>query len=134
MRISVSIFGPKAFSIVSAISPDRSALPFKRLDRAGRETHRTLAAAVTDRPSGSMISLLINSPGCGGLNADMISFTLDLGTILKIHITDVAFGNVDPESHSPVSDNVKAPCAFPATSQQVRFPHRYRAKFARLSH
>ena len=37
IRISMSIFGPNAFSILKAISPDKSALPFKRLDSAGRE-------------------------------------------------------------------------------------------------
>ena len=37
MRMRVSILTPKAFSIRSAISPDRSALPLSRLDRAGRE-------------------------------------------------------------------------------------------------
>jgi hypothetical protein len=64
----------------------------------------------------------------------MISFSLDLGIILKIHITDFAFGNVDPESHSPVSDNVKAPCAFPATGEQVGLPHSYVSEFTCLLH
>jgi hypothetical protein len=36
--MSVSIFTPKAFSIRSAMSPDRSALPLSELDGAGRET------------------------------------------------------------------------------------------------
>jgi hypothetical protein len=37
-RMSVSIFTPKAFSRRSAISPERSALPLSRLDKASRET------------------------------------------------------------------------------------------------
>jgi hypothetical protein len=36
------------------------------LDRAGRETLSAAAAAVTERPAGSMISVRIKSPGCGG--------------------------------------------------------------------
>ena len=40
IRISVSIFTPKAFSMRSAISPERSALPLSRLDRVGRETRK----------------------------------------------------------------------------------------------
>src|ERR1700686_761035 len=110
MRISVSILGPKAFSILRAISPDKSAFPFNRLDSAGRETRRTFAAAVTDRPSGSMISVRINSPGCGGLNIGIRWFSLDSVIVLKIHVTDFAFGIVDPKRHSPVSRNVQAPC------------------------
>jgi hypothetical protein len=38
IRMSVSIFTPKAFSMHSAISPERSALLFSKLDRAGRDT------------------------------------------------------------------------------------------------
>ena len=68
----VSIFTPKAFSMRSAISPDRSALAFNKLDRAGRDTCNTAAAAVTDRPAGSMISVRIKSPGCGGFFMGMV--------------------------------------------------------------
>jgi hypothetical protein len=50
--MSVSIFIPKAFSMRSAMSPERAALPFSRLDRAGRETRSAIAAAVTVRPAG----------------------------------------------------------------------------------
>ena len=38
MRISVSIFTPNAFSMRSAISPERSARPLGKLDSAGRDT------------------------------------------------------------------------------------------------
>src|SRR6266404_6024708 len=64
--MSVSIFTPKAFSMRSAMSPDRSALPLRRLDRAGRETRSAAAAAVTDKPAGWMISVRMKSPGWGG--------------------------------------------------------------------
>lgn len=46
--------------------PDSSALPFSKLDSAGRETLSAAAAAVTDKPAGSMISVRMKSPGCGG--------------------------------------------------------------------
>jgi len=65
-RMSMSIFTPKALSIRSAISPDRSALPFSKLERAGRDTRNALAASVTVNPAGSTISVRMKSPGCGG--------------------------------------------------------------------
>src|SRR5579864_3258446 len=113
------------------MSPDKSALPCKRLDSAGRETRRTLAAAVTDRPSGSMISVRMNSPGCGGLNIGIASLSLVLVIIFKIHVTDPAIGIVDPESHPPVPRNMETPGPFPAAGQEVRPPNWYIAKFIR---
>ena len=38
MSHNLPIFTPEAFSMRSAISPDRPALPFSRLERAGRDT------------------------------------------------------------------------------------------------
>jgi hypothetical protein len=46
--------------------PERAALPFSRLDNAGRETLSAAAAAVTDRPEGWMISVRMKWPGWGG--------------------------------------------------------------------
>lgn len=46
-----------------AISPERSALPLSRLDRAGPETWMAVAAAVTDRLAGSVISVRMKWPG-----------------------------------------------------------------------
>jgi hypothetical protein len=66
MRISVSILTPNAFSMRSAMSPERSALPFSRLDKAGRDTFSAAAAAVTDNPAGRIISVRMKSPGWGG--------------------------------------------------------------------
>ena len=62
----VSIFTPNAFSMRSAMSPERSAFPLSRLDRAGRETRNAAAAAVTDRPAGLIISVRMKSQGWGG--------------------------------------------------------------------
>jgi hypothetical protein len=130
----VSIFGPKAFSILRAISPERSAFPFKRLERAGRETRKTFAAAVTDKPSGSMISVRINSPGCGGLNIGMASISLGSVIILEVHVADFALGALNPEGHSPIPCNVEAPRPLSLTLQYVRFPDRDQLKFARFPH
>src|SRR5260370_6482172 len=46
---------------------ESAALAFKRLDKAGREIRKAAAAAVTERPAGSMISVRMKSPGCGGV-------------------------------------------------------------------
>src|ERR1035437_10309172 len=121
MRMSVSILTPKAFSKRSAISPDRSALPLSRLDRAGRETWSTLAAAVTDRPCGSMISVRMKSPGWGGFNIRMAAVSLSfLMVILKIHVAYLALGGVYTKGQPPVARDVQAPCAFAIAGQQVR--------------
>ena len=36
IRMSVSIFTPKALSLRSAMSPDRPAMPLRKMERAGR--------------------------------------------------------------------------------------------------
>src|SRR5215831_19103555 len=59
-------FHPEGFLDAQRISPERSALPFSKLDNAGRETRSAAAAAVTERPAGWIISVRIKSPGCGG--------------------------------------------------------------------
>src|SRR5258706_7849330 len=102
MRMRVSILTPKAFSIRSAISPERLALPFNRLDRVGRETCRTRAAAVTERPRGSMISVRMKSPGWGGLSV-RIGRDPPLMIVLKIQVADLSFFNIDPKSETPVA-------------------------------
>jgi hypothetical protein len=61
--IKVSISGPNAFSIRIAISAESDARSFSRADRAGRVTPNAFAAAVTERPRGSKITDLTNTPG-----------------------------------------------------------------------
>ncbi len=68
MRISVSILTSNAFSIRSAIIPDRSDRPFRNVESAGRDTPSTFAAAATARPCGSITSVFTNAPGCGGFS------------------------------------------------------------------
>ena len=47
MRMRVSIFTPKAFSIRSAMVPERSEWPFRKVESVGRDTPSTVAAAET---------------------------------------------------------------------------------------
>src|SRR6202011_3752746 len=95
MRMSVSIFTPKAFSMRSAMSPERSALPLSRLDRAGRETCSAAAAAVTERRAGTIISVRIKSPGWGGFFIGIVLTPFILVVIFQIHVADFTFCDVD---------------------------------------
>ncbi len=61
-----------AFSMRRAISPDRSALPFRRFESAGRVTRSTAAAAVTVRPWPPMSSIRITVPTCGGFSMGIV--------------------------------------------------------------
>src|SRR2546425_10780953 len=63
----VSILTPKAFSIRRAILPESAALPFKRLDKAGREICKAGAGAVKERAGGSMIFVGMKTPGGGAV-------------------------------------------------------------------
>ena len=58
---------PNAFSMRKAISGDSAECSFKKVDSAVRVTPSTADAAVTESLNGSMISVLTNPPGWGGL-------------------------------------------------------------------
>src|SRR5438876_7536385 len=122
MRMSVSIFTPNAFSMRSAMSPERSALPFNRLDSAGRETLRAAAAAVTDRPAGWIISVRMKSPGWGGLFIGMAFAPSALVIVFQINGADFMFHSVDAERQTAVAGDAKAPRALAVTDQRVRPP------------
>jgi hypothetical protein len=66
IRISVSIETPNDFSIRIAMSGERDARSFKKVERAALVMPSTFAASVTDNPSGSMISVFTNPPGWAG--------------------------------------------------------------------
>src|SRR5580698_9996663 len=132
--MSVSIFTSNAFSIRSAISPDRSALPFSRLERAGRETRRTLAAAVTDKPRGSTISVRMKSPGWGGFAIRITISPCLLVVVLEIHIIYFVFGGVDPERQPAVAGHMQTPGAFAVSRQGVGLPGRKVAQFILIFH
>src|SRR5579871_937746 len=113
MRIKVSIFTPKAFSMRKAISPDKPELLFNSVDKVGRETFRTRAAAVTDKPLASMISVRMKSPGCGGFSMGTGVFSLVI--VLKVHFVDLVARGVDAKGQAPVPCDVEAPCALKIT-------------------
>ena len=64
--------------------PDKSALPFKRLESVGRETLSAFAAADTERPRGSITSVLMNVPGCGGLSMRMDVVSLFIRLLIHL--------------------------------------------------
>lgn len=58
--------GPNAFSMRSAIYGVSAALPWSKSESVARRTFKISDALDTLRPSASMISVLIKSPGWGG--------------------------------------------------------------------
>src|SRR5262249_27330682 len=117
MRMRVSMSTPNAFSKRRAMSPDRSALPFRRLERVGRETPKTFAASVTDRLCASMISVRRKRPGCTGLSIRM-GFSSVIVFIVHVH----DFVVLDTESQPPVPRHVQTPDALAGAGELVRFP------------
>src|ERR1700687_3623539 len=132
--MSVSIFTPNAFSMRSAMSPERSALPLSRLDRAGRETLSAAAAAVTDRPAGWIISVRMKSPGWGGFFIGMAFAPSVSVVVLKIDVVDFALHGVDAECQTAIAGNAQAPSAHAVAGQDVSLPHWERTQFIRVLH
>src|SRR5208337_4791418 len=66
MRSSMSMLTSNAFSMRSAISGERAALPFIRSERVARRTPNTSAASLMLKPNSPRISSRMNSPGWGG--------------------------------------------------------------------
>src|SRR5260370_39542765 len=93
----------------SAISPERSALPLSRLDRAGRETWSAAAAAVTERPAGLIISVRIKSPGWGGVFMGMAFTPFILVVAFQVHIDNLSLGGVYAEREAAVARDAEAP-------------------------
>src|SRR5580658_8804091 len=113
IRISVSILTPNAFSMRSAMSPERSALPLSRLARAGRETWSAAAAAVTERPAGWIVSVRMKSPGWGGFFMGIAVHSLCLVIIFQIHVAKFVLRRVNMKHQPPVSGDAEAPHPFP---------------------
>src|ERR1700688_4786396 len=128
--MSVSIFTTKAFSMRSAMSPERSALPLSRLDSAGRETRSAAAAAVTERPAGSIISVRMKSPGWGGFFKGIVSSSLMI--IFQVDIADFPLYNVDAKCQTAVAGDAEAPCALAVARKRVHLPGRQSAQFFRI--
>src|SRR5208282_6011559 len=118
----------------SAMSPERAALPFSRLDRAGRETRSAIAAAVTDRPAGWMISVRMKSPGWHGFFIGIAFLLIVLVVVLQVHVVDFAPSDIDAERQTAVTANAEAPSALPVADQSVCFPRWERVQFHRVLH
>src|SRR5258708_37870728 len=131
MRMRVSILTPKAFSIRRAMLPESAALPFKRLDKAGREICKAAAAAVTESPAGSMISVRMKSPGCGGFFMAMGIAPSMLMIVFQIQIVDFTIRSVNAERQTPVAGYGQAPGTFSVAGQGVRLPGWGRGRFFR---
>ncbi|HWD97907.1 MAG TPA: hypothetical protein VG345_02675 [Bryobacteraceae bacterium] len=116
-------FTPKAFSMRNAISPDKSALPFKRWKAQGGIHAEQIAAALTDRPAASTISVRMNSPGCGGffmgIGGCSVSSVASGGS-LPGQFTDLPLV-IDPERQAAIARDAQTPCAFPASAQRWAF-------------
>src|ERR1035441_10672705 len=100
--MSVSILTPKAFSIRRAISPERSALPLRRLDRAGRDTCSATAAAVTVKPAGMIISVRMKSPGWGGFFIGIAFSPFLLVVVFQIHVTEFVLCGIDAKRQTAI--------------------------------
>src|SRR5229473_1193748 len=126
MRRSVSISGPKAFSMRNAISPESAARAFSRLDRVTRETWSARAASVTDIPSGSMTSVRMKSPGWTGffIRFSVVIFIVHLDDLFQLHT----------KCQTPVACDVKAPGIFAAPGQPMRLPRRDRVQLRCIRH
>src|SRR6266852_9264736 len=134
MRMRVSILTPKAFSMRRAMLPESEAWPFRRLDKAGRETRKAAAAAVTESPAGSMISVRMKSPGCGGFFMAMGIAPSMLMIVFQIQVADFEIRSVNAERQTPVACYGQAPSAFAVAGQGVRLPRWEGAQFFRVLH
>jgi hypothetical protein len=132
--MSVSILTPKAFSMRRAILPESAALPFKRLDKAGRETCKAAAAAVTESPAGSMISVRMKSPGCGGFFMAIGIALSTLMIVFQIQVADFAIRRVNAKRQTTVARYGQAPSALAVAGQGVRLPGGEGAQFFRVLH
>src|ERR1700676_4187011 len=117
--MSVSIFIPKAFSMRSAMSPERCALPLSKLDSAGRDTRSAAAAAVTVSPAGSIISARMNSPRWGGFFIGMAFLPFIPVVVLQVLIADFVRCAVDAERQTAVAGNARVPCDFAVAGTRV---------------
>src|ERR1700676_2958671 len=105
----------------SAISPERLAFPFNKLESAGRDTPSAIAAAVTDNPAGSTISVRMKPPGCGGFFRG-ISVSIHLMVVFKIQFTDILLGFINSKGQAPISGNHQTPRSLAVAGKQMGLP------------
>src|SRR5258708_5726617 len=101
---------------------------------SGREICKAAAAAVTERPAGSMISVRMKSPGCGGFFMAMGIAPSMLMVVFQIQVANFEIRGVNAERQTPIACYGQAPGAFAVASQGVRLPGCERAQFFRVLH
>src|SRR5258708_21553609 len=93
-----------------------------------------MAAAVTDSPAGSIISVRIKSPGWGGFFMGIALAPLNLVVVFQIQVADFQFFDVDAERQSAVTRDAKAPPAPTISGEGVHFPQCEVAEFLSVLH
>src|SRR5208282_4022921 len=116
-----SILTPKAFSKRSAISGETAALPWVTSESVARRMPRISAARVTVRPSASIISSRIVSPGWGGFFMLIVTFLSVI--VLKIHIGNGSA--VQPKRDPPITCHRNTVLAFATPFERMQFPPRH---------
>src|SRR5665213_380637 len=102
----------------SHLSGEIPLLPLTMLFTAWRVTPSTLAAPVTDSPSGSKQSSRTDSPGCGGFFIGMVFSPFSLVVIDQINIGHVVA--LEAENDSPVRPHRDAPKSRQITLERVQ--------------
>src|SRR5277367_3011287 len=116
MRRRWFMSGPNAFSMRKAISGVRAALPCRRPESVARRTFKISAAFDTVRPSASMISVLIKSPGWGGFFMGIASLLM---VVDQFNVAGCVRLFVVAENQPPVSRNSQAPEPFQVAFQRM---------------
>src|ERR1700674_4034778 len=98
--------GPNAFSMRRAISGVSAALPCRRSESVARRTFKISAAFDTLRPRASMNSVLISSPGWGGL---FMGISASLVVVDQVHIAGGVRLIVVAENQPPASCDGQTP-------------------------
>src|ERR1035441_1706255 len=111
--------GPKAFSMRSAISGVKAALPRRRSEKVARRTFKTSAAFETLSPSASITSVLMRSPGWGGFFMGIVGL---LVIVNQIDIAGCIRLFVVAKNQPPVSRNGQTPETVQIAFQPMQFP------------
>src|SRR5216683_6242919 len=119
MRRRWSMSGPNAFSMRRAISGVSAALPCSRSESVARRTFKISAAFETLRPSASIISVLIKSPGCGGF---FMGISSSLVIIDQVNVADSIRFFVVTKNQPSVSGDSQAPQSLQVAFKRMQLP------------
>src|SRR5271157_4001597 len=111
--------GPNALSMRRAIAAVKAALPRRRSERVARRTFKTSAAFEMLRPSASITSVLMRSPGWGGF---FIGIMRHLMIVNQVDFTGGIRLFVIPKNQPPVSRNGQTPETFQFAFPPMQLP------------